>query len=211
MAYNSQYTGEQVDKAVKIANNNEQVADKVLATDGDGGIKYVTPDSGTEVAANPTLTGTETDLTGLEVDGVKYKIPSGSSSGGTLYLSGYTPNSYFQTFLIVVGEFESGYGTSHIYYQTSYGDFSLVKIIEDNDHRKVFPVSAIRRLYVGSQYCNSFMGNARFVKHISSYEPDPNYPMPPVSGSYDVFEVDDNTLNTPIVGILFFGSQGDFG
>lgn len=82
MAYNSQYTGEQVDKAVKIANNNEQVADKVLATDGEGGIKYVTPESGTEVVANPTLAGTETDLTGLEVDGVKYKVPSGGSSNG---------------------------------------------------------------------------------------------------------------------------------
>ena len=33
-------------------------------------------DSGTNVEANPTLEGTEPNLTGLEVDGSKYKIPS---------------------------------------------------------------------------------------------------------------------------------------
>ena len=34
------------------------------------------------VEANPTLAGTESDLTALEVDGTKYKIPSGGSGGG---------------------------------------------------------------------------------------------------------------------------------
>lgn len=36
---------------------------------------------GTTVEANPTLDGTEDDLTGLQIDGVKYKVPSGGSSG----------------------------------------------------------------------------------------------------------------------------------
>lgn len=34
------------------------------------------------VSANPTLAGTEADLTGLEIDGVKYAVPQGGSSGG---------------------------------------------------------------------------------------------------------------------------------
>lgn len=37
------------------------------------------------VVANPTLDGTESDLTGLEVNGVKYAVPQGSG-GGSLYL-----------------------------------------------------------------------------------------------------------------------------
>ena len=40
-------------------------------------------ESGTEVIANPTLAGTETELTGLSVNGTKYKVPTGGSGGGT--------------------------------------------------------------------------------------------------------------------------------
>lgn len=35
---------------------------------------------GTEVIANPTLIGTEEDLTGLQVGETKYKVPSGESA-----------------------------------------------------------------------------------------------------------------------------------
>lgn len=38
---------------------------------------------GTEVIANPPLVGDEANLTGLEVDGVKYAVPQGG--GATLY------------------------------------------------------------------------------------------------------------------------------
>lgn len=41
--------------------------------------------SKSSVVANPTLAGTESDLTGLEVNGVKYAVPQGSG-GGSLYL-----------------------------------------------------------------------------------------------------------------------------
>ncbi len=37
------------------------------------------------VTANPTLDGTEADLTGLEVNGVKYAVPQGSGGGGKSY------------------------------------------------------------------------------------------------------------------------------
>lgn len=49
------------------------------------GTKWVKP---SEVNANPTLAGTETELSGLEIDGVKYKIAAGGGSAtgsGALY------------------------------------------------------------------------------------------------------------------------------
>lgn len=39
------------------------------------------------VVANPTLAGTESDLTGLQVNGTKYKIPSGGGSSISPYAS----------------------------------------------------------------------------------------------------------------------------
>ena len=41
---------------------------------------------GTTVVANPELEGTEPDLTGLEVDGAKYKVPQGGGGTTNLYL-----------------------------------------------------------------------------------------------------------------------------
>lgn len=40
---------------------------------------------GTTVVANPTLSGDEDNLTGLEIDGTKYAVPQGGGSGTTLY------------------------------------------------------------------------------------------------------------------------------
>lgn len=53
-------------------------AENVVTEVGD-----IQPSEGSSVVANPTLSGDESDLTGLEVDGVKYAIPSGG--GKTLY------------------------------------------------------------------------------------------------------------------------------
>lgn len=39
----------------------------------------VTPSAGTNVVANPTLAGSESNLTGIEIDSTKYKIPQGTS------------------------------------------------------------------------------------------------------------------------------------
>lgn len=54
-----------------IENISKDVAN--AAYNGEGG--------GTTVVANPTLVGDEDDLTGLEVNGVKYAVPQGSGSG----------------------------------------------------------------------------------------------------------------------------------
>lgn len=54
---------------------------------------------GSSVIANPTLEGTESALSGLEVDGTKYKVESG---GGHLYLHIWRASSmaYLQSFVI---------------------------------------------------------------------------------------------------------------
>ena len=52
---------------------------KTLASGGGGG-------GGTNVVANPTLAGTEADLTGLQVGDTKYKV-GGSSGGGVLVVT----------------------------------------------------------------------------------------------------------------------------
>ena len=40
--------------------------------------------SGSEVVANPTLAGTEANLTGIEVDGTKYAVSGGGGSSGSI-------------------------------------------------------------------------------------------------------------------------------
>lgn len=42
-----------------------------------------TADRKSIVIANPTLAGTENNLTGISVNGIKYKVPAGGSGGGT--------------------------------------------------------------------------------------------------------------------------------
>lgn len=61
-------------KAISLENLQEfkNKCDRTYAPIGGGG--------GTAVVANPTLSGTEEELTGLEVAGTKYKVPS---VGGT--------------------------------------------------------------------------------------------------------------------------------
>lgn len=48
--------------------------------------KILEQGSGSSVVANPTLEGTEEALSGLEVDGTKYKVESGGGLAAPLYL-----------------------------------------------------------------------------------------------------------------------------
>ena len=60
-----------------MANYGKRMVSEVdIAQIGEGG--------GTEVIANPTLAGTEADLTGLQVGDTKYAVPQGGS-GSQLY------------------------------------------------------------------------------------------------------------------------------
>ena len=77
--YNSKFTGEQIDNSVETVVSNTATDGQVLTANGTGGATWQDV-KGTEVVANPSLAGTESDLTGLEVAGTKYKVPSG---GGT--------------------------------------------------------------------------------------------------------------------------------
>ena len=72
-----------INPPIKASDINSESATngQVLTANGAGGASWQNASGGgTEVVANPTLAGTETDLTGLEVAGTKYKVPSG---GGT--------------------------------------------------------------------------------------------------------------------------------
>src|SRR5699024_10700168 len=62
-------------KAISLENLQEfkNKCDQTYAPIGGGG--------GTTVVANPTLSGSEAELTGLEVAGTKYKVPSGGGGG----------------------------------------------------------------------------------------------------------------------------------
>ncbi len=78
-AYKSKFTGEQIDNSVETVVSNTATDGQVLTANGTGGATWQDV-KGTEVVANPVLAGTESDLTGLEVAGTKYKVPTG---GGT--------------------------------------------------------------------------------------------------------------------------------
>ena len=76
-------TGEQIQADLNLLDNNSATQGQVLTANGTGGASWQNASGGTEVVANPVLAGTESDLTGLEVAGTKYKVPTGGSGGGT--------------------------------------------------------------------------------------------------------------------------------
>ena len=77
-AYKSKFTGEQIDNSVETIVSNTATDGQVLTANGTGVATWQDA-KGTEVVANPSLAGTESDLTGLEVAGTKYKVPTGGS------------------------------------------------------------------------------------------------------------------------------------
>ncbi len=77
-------TGEQIQADLNLIDSNTATQGQVLTANGTGGASWQNASGGgTEVVANPVLSGSETALTGLEVAGTKYKVPSGGSGGGT--------------------------------------------------------------------------------------------------------------------------------
>lgn len=72
-------TGEQIQADLNLLDSNSATQGQVLTANGTGGASWQNASGGTEVVANPTLSGSESDLTGLEVAGTKYKV----SAGGT--------------------------------------------------------------------------------------------------------------------------------
>ena len=88
------------------------------------------------VSANPTLAGTEADLTGLEVDGTKYKVSSGGGSGTTVVANPTLQGGEADLTSITIGNTNyaipsgSGGGKEYIHKislsSTVFGDYSLV-------------------------------------------------------------------------------------
>lgn len=97
--YKSKFTGEQIDNSVETIVSNTATNGQVLTANGTGGATWQDAmGGGTEVVANPVLSGTESDLTGLEVAGTKYKVPSGG--GFYVYLYEYNDVKYFQNYTL---------------------------------------------------------------------------------------------------------------
>ena len=69
------------------------------------------------VTANPTLAGTEADLTGLEVDGTKYKVSSGGGETPHLY-------EYFITIVINYDSLDAMILSTNLYEEFEHGELS---------------------------------------------------------------------------------------
>ena len=111
------YLGQKYDKGIVIQRSPEGSAfqeDREVTVDGDaeitpnvsGGMKKVTVHGGgggSEVIANPELEGDEDLLEGIEIDGVKYKIPEGGAGAegiidNTILFNALEYNSNFDIF-----------------------------------------------------------------------------------------------------------------
>ena len=97
--YQSTHTGEEIDADLDLLDSNSATEGQVLTANGTGGATWQDPaGGGTEVVANPVLSGSESDLTGLEVAGTKYKVPTGG--GFHAYLYEYNDVKYFENYTL---------------------------------------------------------------------------------------------------------------
>lgn len=80
---------------------------------------------GTSVVANPTLAGTEPDLTGLEVEGTKYKVPQGG--GGTDLGAQFQPNQKILEFLNKALQLDANLDFKQTFFDTAKFKQALVK------------------------------------------------------------------------------------
>ncbi len=137
-------------------------------------------EGGTTVVANPTLEGTEPDLTGLEVEGTKYKVPSGG--GGTQHL--------YQHNITIKGEEEGDYNFSIVILSSSnqpitYGD--VLNYLLDNNFiiTHHYDPETQEDTYAGNSYSLGVSGGLgggtsygcdnAFALNASEEGEDPNY------------------------------------
>ena len=76
--FNTGITSTQIEQVVDLPVPTTDDEGKVLKVDAEGKWELSTDAEGTVVVANPTLAGTEADLTGLQVGATKYKVPEGT-------------------------------------------------------------------------------------------------------------------------------------
>lgn len=83
-------------------------------------------ESGTEVIANPTLAGTETELTGLSVNGTKYKVPTGGGTQLYMHLIALRPAASSSA---TVFEF-----TIFSYSNSEYNNVTIVEYVKSHEN-----------------------------------------------------------------------------
>lgn len=139
---------------------NPSVRTAIQAAASSASTAQATANSKSIVIANPSLAGTEPNLTGLSVNGTKYKIPAGGSGGGTEVVgnpdvTGQSParlkdikigNEYFEITNGVfnlgnVGEFVSnsgGYISSDDYATLNKDNDLLIEVSTDEGNTAYF-------------------------------------------------------------------------
>lgn len=75
--FNTGITSTQIEQVVDLPVPTTDDEGKVLKVDAEGKWELAADAEGTVVVANPTLAGTEAELTGLQVGATKYKVPEG--------------------------------------------------------------------------------------------------------------------------------------
>ena len=116
-----------------------------------------------------------------------------------LFANGYYESDYF------------GYTTPYIYSLIKYGGqnhFQLEHTYTAADSQKSVSLSLHRYVYVGTQYGTNSL-NAKFIKTITDNS-DPDFPMPPNQGTYDVYDITEGIENHG-VAIIMNDHVGDFG
>ena len=116
-------------------------------------ISSVSGGGGTTVVANPTLSGGEADLTGLEVNNVKYAVPQGSGGGSARgrYLHELTfEDSISQEVVIKVAiftndseEYTTGQTLSTEFYQALFGAMGTIDFTNYSDTPNILTIGYI--------------------------------------------------------------------
>ena len=116
---------------IKNASGDVTVGSGLELASGD--VLNCTVPTPTTVVANPTMTGTEGDLEGLQVGDTKYKVPSG---GGTIYIH------------MVQGYFTANWRFSALFFtgnDTPFTDSTLANYLKENGFTvsadKIYPAS----------------------------------------------------------------------
>ena len=143
----------------------------------------ITIPSGSEVVANPTLEGDEGSLTGLEVDGTKYKMPKGSEA-----------HCYEVQFM-------DYYGTTNYGYCHYYTDNDSITDAEglNNDLKAKYSTQTAKPHYpVNYIRVNA---NNRTITVIEEMSPYINQPYPYVVNRTYTLSVANDTLNISVSSV----------
>lgn len=152
--YQSTHSGAEIDAGINLLDKNTGTQGQVLTANGTGGASWQNASGGTKVVANPSLSGAERNLTGLEVAGTKYKVPSGGSGGGGT-----------QLYMHVIEGTDNNGETITVNLLTTLG--SEMSSIEDLGKEPILSVGF--DAFIGNCIC-TFDGGVLYIEHVNVVE-----------------------------------------